>query len=345
MRTQILVILLGAGLLAGCNLPTADLPTPQLISASASATPFQVADATAAPTLEGTPDPYAQLSIDALSARSYGGGQVVDLGVLATTNTFTRHLISYPSDGLTVNGFVDIPFGSGPFAVVLVLHGYVDPDDYKVEGYTAGYAAGFANEGYIAIHPNYRNYPPSDQGPNEFRVGYAIDVLNLIANVNAQAGQPGLLAAADANAIFLWGHSMGGGIALRVLAVGADVQGALVYGSMSGDERRNFEHIRDVLSEGERGNQELLATDEQLTQISPIFYYDRIQAPVSIHHGDIDDVVPLAWSQELCDLLQSMGKTVECFTYHNMPHTFYGLNDQLLVERSIEFFQRYIPAQ
>jgi dipeptidyl aminopeptidase/acylaminoacyl peptidase len=344
VRTQFIAILLG-GLLAGCNLPTSELPTPQLVLASPSATPFQVAGLTAEPTPEGTPEPYTQLSIDALSARSYGGGQLVDLGVLATTNTFARHLISYPSDGLTVNGFVDIPFGSGPFPVVLVLHGYVDPDDYKVEGYTAGYAAAFANSGYIAIHPNYRNYPPSDQGPNEFRVGYAVDVLNLIADVNAQAAQPGLLAAADADAVFLWGHSMGGGIALRVLTVGADVQGALLYGSMSGDERRNFEHIRDVLSEGDRGNEELQATDEQLLNISPIFFYERIQAPVSIHHGDIDDVVPLAWSQELCERLQSLDKIVECFTYHNMPHTFYGLNDQLLVERSIDFFQRFTPDQ
>lgn len=345
MRTgnQFLGILLGAGLLAGCNLPTSELPTPQLISATVSATPFQVAEVTVAPSAEATADPYAQLGVDALTARSYGGGQVVDLGILATGGNFTRHLISYPSDGLAINGFMDIPFGSGPFPVVLVLHGYVDPVGYKVENYTAGYAAAFVNAGYIAIHPNYRNYPPSDSGPNEFRVGYAIDVLNLIADVNAQAGQIGILEAADPDAIFLWGHSMGGGIALRVLTVGADVQGALVYGSMSGDERRNFEHIRDVLSEGERGNEELVATDEQLLQISPIYFYDRIQAPVSIHHGDIDDVVPLAWSQELCDLLQSLGKTVECFTYHNMAHTFYGLNDQLLIERSIEFFQRFTP--
>jgi dipeptidyl aminopeptidase/acylaminoacyl peptidase len=341
---HILAILLGAGLLAGCNLPASDLPTPQLVQTDPSATPFQVGGPTAEPTL-GTPEPYAQLSIDALSARAYGGGQLIHLGILATTNTFTRHLISYPSDGLNVNGFIDIPFGSGPFPVVLVLHGYVDPDDYKVEGYTAGYAAAFANAGYIAIHPNYRNYPPSDAGPNEFRVGYAVDVMNLIADVNAQAGQTGLLAAADADAVFLWGHSMGGGIILRVLTVGADVQGALLYGSMSGDERRNFEHIRDVLSEGERGNEELVATDEQLALISPIFFYERIQVPVSIHHGDIDDVVPLAWSQELCERLQSLGKTVECFTYHNMPHTFYGLNDQLLIDRSIDFFQRFTPNQ
>ena len=98
-----------------------------------------------------------------------------------------------------------------------------------------------------------------------------------------------------------------------------------------------------MLSQGERGNEELLATDEQLLNISPIFSYDRILVPLSIHHGDADDVVPLEWSEELCLMLQNIGKPVECFTYHNMPHIFIGSNDILLVERSVEFFRRNIP--
>lgn len=323
--------------LAACT-RTASLPTPQVLAATSTPTPFQV---NLTPT--ATSDPYAQFSIAALIARSYGGGQLADLGIMLAAQTFNRHLASYPSDGLTINGFVDVPSGEGPFPVVLVLHGYVEPENYQVETYTSGYSAAFANAGYLVIHPNYRNYPPSDSGPNEFRVGFAIDVLNLIAIVNAQAGQPGLLETADPDAIFLWGHSMGGGISLRAITVGADVQGVVLYGSMSGDERRNFEHIRDVLSDGARGNEELLASDEQLQQISPVFFYDRIQVPVSIHHGDLDDQVPFEWSLELCALLQSMNKPVECFTYHNMPHTFYGQNDLVLIERSIEFFQRNTP--
>jgi dipeptidyl aminopeptidase/acylaminoacyl peptidase len=319
------------------------LPPPEQMVASPTATAFRAATAAASPTVTSTQDPYDDLTIASLAARSYGGGQVVDLGILGSYPSFTRHLISYPSDGLTINGFADIPNGIGPFPIILVLHGYVDTIGYQVETYTAHYAAAFAEAGYIAIHPNYRNYLPSGAGPNEFRVGYAIDVLNLIAEVNAQAGKQGLLQAANPDAVFLWGHSMGGGITLRVITVGADVQGAVVYGSMSGDERRNFEHIRDVLSDGERGNEELTVPDAILDLISPINFYERIQVPVSLHHGDVDDVVPLVWSQELCSLLQSLDKDVECFTYHNMPHTFYGNNDELLIRRSIEFFQRYTP--
>ncbi len=339
---RLLPLLILTSLLAACRQP-AGLPTPQVLAASPSPTAFQIPSATpdAGPT--ATPDPYEALTISALAERDYGGGELLDLGILGSNPGFTRHLVSYPSDGLTINGFVDVPVGDGPFPVVLVLHGYVDPDGYTVENYTARYAAAFANAGYIAIHPNYRNYAPSDSGPNEFRVGYAVDVLNLIAIVNAQAGTGGLLQTANPDAIFLWGHSMGGGIMLRVLTVGSDVQGAVLYGSMSGDERRNFEHIRDVLSDGSRGNEELTAPDEALQLISPIYYYGRIAVPVSIHHGDVDESVPLAWSLELCEQLEALGKQVECFTYHNMPHIFYGDNDELLIQRSIEFFESLTP--
>jgi dipeptidyl aminopeptidase/acylaminoacyl peptidase len=343
---KLISVLTVAVLVSACA-PVSILPTPIVIQTTP--TPFQVATSYVTLALTPTPlitsDPYAELTIEALAARAYGDGQIIDLGQMSQATTFTRHLISYPSDGLTINGFMDIPNGTGPFPVILLLHGYVDPVGYQIETYTARYSAEFANAGYIVIHPNYRNFLPSDSGPNEFRVGFAIDVLNLIADVNTQAGQPGLLEQANPDAIFLWGHSMGGGIALRVITVGADVQGAVLYGAMSGDERRNFEWIRDVLSGGERGIQELTAPEDAFQAISPINYYDRISVPVSIHHGDIDETVPPAWSDELCALLQSKGKSVECFSYHNLPHTFYGSLDDLLIQRSIEFFQQYTPLQ
>jgi dipeptidyl aminopeptidase/acylaminoacyl peptidase len=333
--------------LAAClPLRANDLPAPEINSApSASPTDFQPQPATSTPTspptATATPDPYAGLRIEDLAARSYGGGELLSLDTLSTNSYFIRHLVSYPSDGLTINGFMDVPYGDGPFPVVLLLHGYVPTEGYQIETYTARYAAEFARAGYVVIHPNYRNYPPSDPGPNLFRVGYAVDVLNLVALVKEQAGAPGALESADGNNIFLWGHSMGGGIAQRVLTVGAPINAAVLYGSMSGDERQNFEHILNVLSDGERGFEELEVPEAALLDISPAYFYDRISVPVSIHHGDADGTVPLQWSLDLCQQLADLGKDVECFTYHNMPHTFYGDGDILLVQRSLDFFARY----
>ena len=341
--------ILMAMLLGACRATAAPatLPAPEVLGGGATqtATPFQADQSIATTALPAsatpTPDPYAPMSIQALASRSYGGELFV-LQELGTAATFSRQLISYTSDGLFINGFIDIPYGEGPFPVVLVLHGYVDPEDYLVETYTARYAAAYASAGYIVLHPNYRNYPPSDSGPNEFRVGFAIDVLNLLTIVHQFAGQPGPLEKADGANVFLWGHSMGGGIVQRVLTTGASVNGAVLYGSMSGDERRNFEHIRDVLSDGERGLDELLVPDDALINISPANFYDRITVPVSVHHGDIDESVPVQWSQELCDRLAELGKEVECFIYHNMPHTFFGLNDELFIERTLDFFERHM---
>ena len=295
------------------------------------------------PTNTPTPDPYADLTIAALAARLYGGGSLEIVDTLETNEIFTRYLITYPSDGLTIYGFMNVPNEGTKFPVALVLHGYIDPAAYETLAYTRRYADALAEAGFFIIHPNFRNYPPSDSGPDPFRTGYAVDVLNLIAIIREQSQDPaGYLRRADADDINLWGHSMGGGVALRVITVNnADyVKTAVLYGSMSGDERLNFERIQ-VWSNGRSGDFELAAPPEALQTISPIHQLERIQAAVSIHHSAADDVVPPAWSDDLCGRLQASQHPVECFTYANQPHTFRGDGDALFMARVVQFFNQY----
>lgn len=299
---------------------------------------------TASPTTTPTPDPYYEYTIEYLDQRTYGGGELQIEQILAENSYFTRYLVSYPSDGLNIFGFMDVPQGEGPFPVVIAVHGYIEPSIYQTLDYTTGYADALARADYLVIHPNLRGYPPSDDGPNLFRVGMAVDVLNLIAIVKQQAGQPGVLELADAGHLGMWGHSMGGGITTRVITVSRDVRAAVLYGAMSGDELKNFERVFEVFSNGQRGQEELSVPEEALKRISPIYFLDRIQAAVSIHHGESDREVPPEWSQDLCQRLQDLGKSVECFTYPGQPHTFNVDSEQLLVQRMIEFYNRYLKT-
>ncbi|MCB8945092.1 MAG: alpha/beta fold hydrolase [Ardenticatenaceae bacterium] len=322
--------------------PAPDTPTAAATLPPPSPTPIPP---TATATATITPDPYAPLTIAALAAREYGGGllDIVDtLEPLDEAETFTRYLITYPSDGLTIHGYMAVPKEGGKFPVAIVLHGYIDPADYETIAYTRRYVDSLAEAGYFVIHPNFRNYPPSDSGDNPYRIGYAIDVLNLIAIIREQSQDPfGYLRRADADDINLWGHSMGGGVALRVITVNNEdyLQTAVLYASMSGDEALNYERIREWTG-GANGPFEMAASPEMLQAISPIYHLDRIHAAISIHHSEADETVPIAWSNDLCAQLQTLQKPVECFTYYAIPHTFRGSGDALFMERVIRFFNQ-----
>lgn len=320
-------------------------PSPTLTPTS-SPTPSFTPAPTASPTTtvrpSPTPDPYLGLSIAELAARSYGGGQLEIVDTLEENENFARYLIRYPSDGLTVYGFLSVPNEGSKFPVAIIAHGYIDPDVYEVEAYTTRYADALTEAGFFVIHPNYRNYPPSDEGENPYRIGYAVDLLNLIAIVRQQSQLiSGPLRRADGQNIHLMGHSMGGGAVLRVITVWPEAaKAAVLYGSMSGDEAQNYAKVLEW-SGGNTGRFELTASPLTLQAISPIYHLERIQTAVSVHHSADDDVVPVVWSDQLCQQLQALNKLVECFTYHNTPHTFNGPADALFIQRMIAFFGRY----
>jgi uncharacterized protein len=317
-------------------------PTPTRLIASVSTT-IPLLDPTA------TRDAYADLTIEALAGRSYGGGWLEIIDTVETNEIFARYLIKYPSDGLDIYGFMNVPHEGSKFPVAILLHGYVNPNEYDIVPYTRRYADALAEAGYFVIHPNLRNYPPSDSGPDPYRIGYAIDVLNLIAIIREQSRDPaGHLRRADAEDINLWGHSMGGGVALRVVVVNDApyIRTALLYGSMSGDEEKNYTRIRDW-SNYERGEFELAASPEKLRAISPLYHLDRVTAAIAVHHSLADEVVPVEWSEEVCEELIKLYTTRQipyspaCYFYEAQPHTFRGQADLLFLQRTIEFFNRH----
>lgn len=293
------------------------------------------------PTPTPTPEPYREYSIEYLRSRAYGGGEIEIIEMLGENSAFTRHYFRYDSDDLSIYGFANTPHGDGPFPVIIALHGYIPPEIYQTLDYTTHYADALASAGYLVLHPNLRGYRPSDEGDNLFRVGMAIDVLNLIALVKKNSGTPGLLQNADPVRIGLWGHSMGGGISTRVLTVSPDVRAAVLYAAMTGDEAKNYEAIYRWL-DGSMGLDELAVPPEALPRISPMYFFEDISAAVSIHHGLADELVPVSWSMQTCEQLKELKKGVECHYYEGMPHTFYGAKEKEFIRYTIRFFDRYL---
>ena len=289
-------------------------------------------------TLTPTIDPFLDFYIETLKSRNYGGGVLQDVGNLNGAEGFSRKLFKYRSERLYLYGFINIPDGDGPFPIILLLHGYVDREGYSTVGYSARYADALAEAGYIAIHPNLRGYPPSDDGENSLGIGDTVDVLNLISLVRQQSGSAGLLEKADSERIGLWGHSMGGGIVMRALIVDPKIDAGLLYSAIHSNEEFNLSHFE---KDG-RGIEKVRAPASSLIMISPSYYLDEITAPISIHHGGLDNVVPIEWSRDLCETLREKGGEVQCREYPEQPHTFQNSGDADFIDNMIDFFGEFV---
>lgn len=308
---------------------------------AATATVPTAATATAPPRTPSAAQPIEDFFISSLRQRTYGEGEFKVEQTLQVTQAFTRSLISYTSDGLTVYGMMNTPKGPGPFPVVLVLHGYVNPRAYRTPyTYTQRYADTLARQGFLVIHPDYRAHGRSEgfeTTGNYFRVGYAIDVLNLIEFVKRMPN-------AKPNAIGLFGHSMGGGIAQRVLVVNTkDVKAAVLYGAMNADEILNVKQITTVFRPGAH-TQEQDVPAELWGQISPVGYLGDIAAAVQIHHGQKDNQVPPDWSRNLNARLGELGKRVELFEYPGQGHSLQGRSLTTMMDRVVVFFRETLTG-
>lgn len=297
----------------------------------------------------------SEISIEALASRSYGqagelAGTLTFESALEDTGGFVRALISYPSDGLKIYGFMNIPPGPGPFPVVIFLHGYVNPLHYETLDYSVRYTDDLARRGFIVIHPNLRGYPPSDNGPDMFETGKAIDVLNLTAIIQREAGKSGLLIQANPDKIAVWGHSTGGGVALRLGAVnmpsltgsGPAIKAVILYAPMSGDDAKNA--FRNYYVFGQpQWEEEIGIPAQDLQPVSPVFHYNRIEAAVQIHHGAVDDLIPVEWSRETCQQMQEAGVTVECYEYRTQMHNFCCDSYKWMLDRIVTFLFIHMP--
>jgi len=288
-----------------------------------SSTPVEEATPMPTSTLTPTQTPLpAPNSLDALKNRSYGTGKFTVDRLWYSYDRFKRYYIVYDSDDLIIHGFVNVPIGEGPFPVIIALHGSVPRDEYQTLDYSTRYADDLAKNGYIVLHPNLRNYPPSSvtERRGDSHAGYTIDVLNLLAYVRELAGKEGIFEAADINRMGIWGHSIGGGIAMRTMSVEPGAfKAAILYGAVS----QRYATVVDG---------------------SGIFDFSEVETKIGVHHGESDEVISVEHSRLLCLQLEQIGKEPECYFYEDQPHTLYRDQwaDPLFMERTLEFFDKYV---
>lgn len=187
MRPELAAALAVVLLLAGCtdpdsaSSPSAPSSDPSgSSSASATATPDGGAESpsagassTPSPLPSATPTPRARpphpVSLPALFDKEYDGRRLRLGDVVATTDAYEQRTATFRGDGLTISGQMLVPHGRGPFPVLVLAHGYIDPAVYVTGQGLRREQDWLARAGYAVLHVDYRNHAGSDRDARAFR--------------------------------------------------------------------------------------------------------------------------------------------------------------------------------
>ena len=98
----------------------------------------------------------AEVTLDALSQKSFNGSDLKLIKLLTQTSKYTKHSVTYRSDNLRVSGVLYTPKGKGPFPGVVLGHGYIDTRIYKNGQGMRREQDYLASRGFVVLHTDYR---------------------------------------------------------------------------------------------------------------------------------------------------------------------------------------------
>jgi dipeptidyl aminopeptidase/acylaminoacyl peptidase len=284
-------------------------------------------------------------SIPAMSEKEYSGSDLKLGAVLDDNESYTRYSITYKSEGLTISGIMNVPKGKGPFPVLILNHGFIEPKFYRNGQGLKREQDFLARNGYVVLHSDYRNYAQSDFDPENDvrpRSGYVEDILNAISAVRNSSFE-----FLDKENIGMLGHSMGGGIALNVMVTKPDAVKAIVLlAPINSSYKINFDKwVAPEMSEIADKFYKIYGSYEENPEIWESFsarnYFYKVKVPILLHQGTADQDVPVEWSRELADLLKKAGKDITYYEYPGEPHTFVNAQP-LVMRRTLEFFNSHL---
>jgi dipeptidyl aminopeptidase/acylaminoacyl peptidase len=132
----------------------------------------------------------------------------------------------------------------------------------------------------------------------------------------------------DAGRMAITGHSYGGYSALALVAQTRRFRAAVVragfgdlvgaYGHL-GPDGNNYQMAWAEQGQGRMGGT-LWDVRFRYIENSPVFYFDRVTAPILLIHGDSDRNVPSFLADQVFSSLRRLGKTVEYARYRGEGH-------------------------
>lgn len=304
------------------------------------------------PTATATPIPHP-MSIIGMRAGDYPGGEITIVKELDRGLNYRRYYAYYLSEGLKIYALLTIPDGvmpEGGFPAIVFNHGYIPPNVYKTTERYIAYVDEIAKAGYVVFRIDYRGHDASEgEASGAYgSPGYQIDVLNAVASIKQLPG-------VNPEKIGMWGHSMGGYLTLRTMVISDDVKVGVIwagvvasYTDLLYNWRRTGSFTPSPSSSGRGWRTGWIETygapaDNPAfwDSVSANSYLADLSGPLELHHGTLDEDVPLDFSIRLAEQARNAGQIADLYTYegdnHNISKYF-----STAMQRTIAYFDLYL---
>lgn len=251
-------------------------------------------------------------------------------------------LVRYRSfDGRTIPAWLFVPPASrSRHAAIVDPHG--GPEAQVLNEWDAGYQFLVA-QGYTVLAPNYRGgtgygrawrrISDRDLGGGDMK-----DIIEggrwLLAKKHCLPGRLGIVG------ISYGGYSVGHCLeqAPDLWAVGVSIVGFFNWFTATESERGNLQRY----DHAKMGTAETDA--DRFRKYSPIFYLDRIRAPVLFTGGAHDPRCPVTEARKMVEDMRASGKTVDYLEFPDEGHWPRKTSNQIrLYERTLEWLEESLP--
>jgi dipeptidyl aminopeptidase/acylaminoacyl peptidase len=254
-------------------------------------------------------------------------------------------LVHYPSrDGKwTISAWVYVTRNmqrNGQNAAIVYIHG--GPKSQSVDSFNR-FIQHIVNQGYMVIAPNYRGstgYGKAFEGANLFDMGGG-DLQDVLAAADflKQTGYP------DPKKIIAMGGSYGGYMTMMAVTKAPDVWAAGVPIVPFVNWFTEIENEDPVLQQSDLATMgDPKKNPEFFRERSPIFFVDRIKAPLLLLAGGHDPRCPREETIQVVDAIKKHGGVADYKIYENEGHGFAKVENQIDAYRRVtDFLKAHVP--
>ncbi|MGB5721201.1 MAG: prolyl oligopeptidase family serine peptidase [Woeseiaceae bacterium] len=268
-------------------------------------------------------------------------GQIKAVGskqpLLESENLADLDYITYDArDGVPVRAYVTVPQGDPPFPLIVLPHGGPFVTETVVFD---EWAQMLANNGYMVVQPQYRgsfnygldfhliSFKNGGQGGHKMQDDKDDAALYLV--------ERGL---ADPDRLAMFGWSYGGYAALVAASRQPQIYQCVIAGAAVADQLQQVNYYRYQL----RGAQKERQMAYREGSINPIDEVAKVNVPILLIHGDVDQRVPVTHSNRYRKELDKHNKNYKYLELEGADHfysTLFYRHQIALYETMIDFLE------